>query len=412
MEITTAFKPHPQETQCGDLATGWTQKERTLLFLADGLGHGREAKQAAEQAHHFVAKHQNMTLKDLFSACDQRLRHSRGVAMVLAVVEPAKKELTLCGVGSVRAQIITPQKQTLCNMTPGIVGGGLPPLKPKIYPLPKDALILLCSDGLNALDHLALLNRYPQHNLHHMAQAILAQYAVDFDDATVLLCDPWRDDSNEQLKTDYYTQYTKILESYLLTPQESNLSQAASLGSSMVQANFPPEEIGALQEYALASIQQHHKDLLQHAWKKISTPLMEVLMAYGMAFRAQVEKRHAKKVKKEYREGIRQLFQVSEVMHLLVDPYHRQILDMNQSAAQFLGRDTTHSGVIALDKIVVPGNNHASLNQILRYITAPRPNTFTTQFYDADKQPRLVRIQVSPVSILDNLFSSWNFQPL
>ncbi len=80
--------------------------------------------------------------------------------------------------------------------------------------------------------------------------------------------------------------YYELLKTYIARPSEAPLAATAELGRELVRADVPVEEIGELQERTVERLVQDLPDKTLHAAPPLfSTPLIELLMAYGLAFR-------------------------------------------------------------------------------------------------------------------------------
>ncbi len=84
--------------------------------------------------------------------------------------------------------------------------------------------------------------------------------------------------------------YAFLLKAFVKRPEEQYLMKAAELGRQLVLADVPPEEIVEIHEHAIRSFGREfpQKTVLETA-SRISTPLLEMLVAYGLAFREQKE---------------------------------------------------------------------------------------------------------------------------
>jgi len=82
--------------------------------------------------------------------------------------------------------------------------------------------------------------------------------------------------------------YTSVLKAFVESEEEQYLAKAGELGRELVRAGLPPEEIAEIHETAIQALAEEHPDktLLEMA-SRISSPLLELLMAYGLAFREQ-----------------------------------------------------------------------------------------------------------------------------
>ena len=88
----------------------------------------------------------------------------------------------------------------------------------------------------------------------------------------------------------YDPRYQELLERYLRDSDEKYLLAAAELGREMVAADIPPEEVGAIHSRVLDALKSEISEQSQaEALQRTSAVLLEILMAYGLAFRQQVD---------------------------------------------------------------------------------------------------------------------------
>ena len=125
LEIGIVTRSIPGETLCGDVCAWWEQDHRIYLSLADGLGHGKFANEAAQAAMASAQRQPaSASLPDIIAQCDEDLRSTRGVAMGLAMVDSTAQAVSFYGVGNIRALLInsTQHRRFACGY--GIVGAG------------------------------------------------------------------------------------------------------------------------------------------------------------------------------------------------------------------------------------------------------------------------------------------------
>ena len=83
--------------------------------------------------------------------------------------------------------------------------------------------------------------------------------------------------------------YFTLLKAHASDPHEKHLTAASELGRELVLSDTPPEELGKLHHQALQHLAGEFPKLtLAEASLRTSQPLMEMLMAYGLAFREQL----------------------------------------------------------------------------------------------------------------------------
>ncbi|WP_282791926.1 SpoIIE family protein phosphatase [Streptomyces sp. CC224B] len=140
--------PADGEEHCGDaVAVALTDRGPTALVV-DGLGHGSEAAEAARAAVRCFRRAPDADLPDLFTAANRALRHSRGAA--LAVLRLADTTASYCGVGNVRAVLLSPDDVThQLTGQPGVVGWNMPPPQVRRLSTPAGTTAVLHTDGLD-----------------------------------------------------------------------------------------------------------------------------------------------------------------------------------------------------------------------------------------------------------------------
>ena len=129
------------------------------------------------------------------------------------------------------------------------------------------------------------------------------------------------------MNQDARKRYFELSKDYVLRPEEKHLLAAADLGRELLLAGTLPEEIGELHEESLTALARELPGLaLCGVTRRISLPLMELLMAYGLFFREQfiacrrAEKKIAQSLQETQRlleETVNTLAAVTE----LRDPY-------------------------------------------------------------------------------------------
>lgn len=109
----------------------------------------------------------------------------------------------------------------------------------------------------------------------------------------------WRDALPE-----WSNRYYETLSAYLNTPEEGHLDMAGKLGREMVLADIPPEEIIEIHTTAVSRWAENRPDQpLLLANEATSIPLMEVMTAYGLAFREMQDRMHGMmEMKQHYRQ--------------------------------------------------------------------------------------------------------------
>ncbi|GAA5207712.1 SpoIIE family protein phosphatase [Streptomyces thinghirensis] len=138
-----------QDEYSGDAFGCVRSGSRLTLMLADGLGHGIRAAQAAVAA---VAQLRNTAGRppdEVLRSIHGVLRSTRGAAVVVGQADVATGRFSFCGVGNVGARLHSGGTWRPLLSHPGIVGARLPASLPLQHGTWRaDSLLLVHSDGL------------------------------------------------------------------------------------------------------------------------------------------------------------------------------------------------------------------------------------------------------------------------
>jgi anti-sigma regulatory factor (Ser/Thr protein kinase) len=139
----------PGEEACGDSwASVWSGNCLTIL-VADGLGHGLDAKLASGEAVRQFQDNPGMPLNALLKRIHQALRSTRGAAVGIAQIDTARAKVTFVGLGNIAARIYShgEGRQNLVSLN-GTAGHQCERIQEFSYPWPDGGLLVIHSDGL------------------------------------------------------------------------------------------------------------------------------------------------------------------------------------------------------------------------------------------------------------------------
>jgi anti-sigma regulatory factor (Ser/Thr protein kinase) len=161
---------------------------RTLIVVADGLGHGPNA--AAASAAALAAFHEQAPSgrgpADVLADIHRRLRSTRGAAVAVAELAPALSEIRFAGLGNIAAVVISGATRRGLVSQNGTAGATASVPREMAYPFPPRSLLVMASDGLGT--HWDL-GRYAG-AITHRPSVISALLCRDFsrgrDDLTVI----------------------------------------------------------------------------------------------------------------------------------------------------------------------------------------------------------------------------------
>jgi anti-sigma regulatory factor (Ser/Thr protein kinase) len=180
--------PMTGEQVCGDAWDVRTTADGLRIVVADGLGHGIQAAEAADAAVSAFEARSYVNNVDALQAIHHAIRHTRGAAAAIAEIRPRDRTLKYVGVGNISTVVWHPggtSRQAVSHN--GTLGYEARLFREYSYPLGETALVVMHSDGVSA--HWSL-EAYPGLIRRHPA-VIAAVLHRDFnrgrDDATVLV---------------------------------------------------------------------------------------------------------------------------------------------------------------------------------------------------------------------------------
>ena len=187
-EPTAAINlPVAGETVCGDLWESHHEAGRSLYMMADGLGHGPVAHEAAEEACRAFLANAHLPIGRILQAIHLALMKTRGAAVAIAEIPPRANTLNYIGAGNIASSIVLGGKtHSLVSMngTPGLTIGNTQQFA---YPWDPGALLIMHSDGLLtrwSLDrYRGLAARHPA----LIAGVLYRDFSRRRDDATVMV---------------------------------------------------------------------------------------------------------------------------------------------------------------------------------------------------------------------------------
>jgi anti-sigma regulatory factor (Ser/Thr protein kinase) len=178
--------PKPGETVCGDAWSWRADGQGWSVLVADGLGHGPEAATAAAEAVRIFQERVTDSAADIMAAAHAAMRHTRGAAVAIAEVRPARGELSFTGVGNIGGTLLTASAPRSLVSLPGIVGHEFRKIQTFTSPWPMGASLVLYSDGLQTRWS---LDRYPVLRTRDpalLAAVLYRDFARGRDDVTVV----------------------------------------------------------------------------------------------------------------------------------------------------------------------------------------------------------------------------------
>lgn len=187
MEIGVVCQPKPGEQQCGDDWAFVWQQNRSMLLIADGLGHGPDAHKAAQVAVDVVNRQAARDPASVLDDIHAESRATRGAAVSICAIEHERGLCRFAGIGNVSCAVVSGGRSRSFAALPGIIGQSARKIQEFSAPWPPGALLVMHSDGLATQWN---LGAYPGLQTRHPA-VIAAVLYRDFvrgrDDVTVVV---------------------------------------------------------------------------------------------------------------------------------------------------------------------------------------------------------------------------------
>lgn len=179
--------PYPGEIVCGD---GWYSHqtpERTVVMIADGLGHGIGANEAAQEALATFKKRLDLGPGEILSYMHDALRKTRGAVAAIAEIRPKDNRLVFAGVGNVCGVMLAGADSRSLVSHNGTLGITAPKIQEFRSEWSPDTVLILHSDGIQSKWDLSpyrgLLARHPA----VIGGALLRDFRRQRDDASVIV---------------------------------------------------------------------------------------------------------------------------------------------------------------------------------------------------------------------------------
>jgi len=166
-------------------------RDKLLVALIDGLGHGEAAELSASAAQASVNTLPELPLAKIFENASRACKSTRGVVMTVVRFD-SPSQLSFAGVGNVEARAITPSESVHFRVLRGIVGAGDPHASVKQLAWDPAGLLVMHTDGLTAKWHWSSFKGLLREPCQSVARRFLYELGSTDDDSTVLALRSWR----------------------------------------------------------------------------------------------------------------------------------------------------------------------------------------------------------------------------
>jgi hypothetical protein len=175
------------ETACGD---NWQVRRRDdglMAMVADGLGHGMLAAEAANVAVNLFERYYDRRPAEIINLLHAGLRHTRGAAIGVMHLDRAHRAVHFAGIGNIAATLVTPGGSRRMISHNGTVGHVMARVQEIDYPFDASATVVMHSDGIGSGCSLAPYAGLEQQHPMTIAATLYRDFQRGRDDATVLV---------------------------------------------------------------------------------------------------------------------------------------------------------------------------------------------------------------------------------
>jgi anti-sigma regulatory factor (Ser/Thr protein kinase) len=187
MVIGAVNVAHPQSDVSGDAWETCEHGKRTMLVVADGLGHGMLAAEAAWAAMAVFREHSRAAPAEILQRIHEGLRSTRGAAVAVFEVDRGRGTVSVAGLGNIAGTLINGVTRRSIVSHHGTAGHNARRFEEFHYPWSADTVLVAHSDGLSSQWDLAaypgLAAKHPQ----LAAGVLFRDFSRGRDDTTVIV---------------------------------------------------------------------------------------------------------------------------------------------------------------------------------------------------------------------------------
>jgi anti-sigma regulatory factor (Ser/Thr protein kinase) len=175
------------ETVCGDAWSADYTSGRSIYIVADGLGHGPLAAEAAREAVRIFHEDASLSPARILADVHAALTKTRGAAVSIAEILHTQETLNFAGVGNVAGAVFRDGKTRSMVSMNGTLGHTIGKIQQFSYPWEKNSTLIMHSDGLGTRwsvdQYPGLAGRHPS----LLAGVLYRDFCRKRDDVTILV---------------------------------------------------------------------------------------------------------------------------------------------------------------------------------------------------------------------------------
>jgi anti-sigma regulatory factor (Ser/Thr protein kinase) len=186
LEVAGVSIAMDREPVCGDAWAVHGDSAGALVAVADGLGHGLQARDASTCAIQVMDAGRDDLVFSLKAAHDG-IRHTRGAAVAMMDVRPRSGHVNFAGIGNISGTISQVGVTRHTVSMNGTLGHEARQFRAYSYPWAADAVFVLSSDGLGSHWSLDEYRGIRQRHPATIAAVLYRDFSRQRDDVTVVV---------------------------------------------------------------------------------------------------------------------------------------------------------------------------------------------------------------------------------
>ncbi len=187
IQVAGLAVPYPGERFCGDAWSYHQSDDRIVILLVDGLGHGPDAADAANEAIAVFRQRVDRSPAEILSRIHDALKKTRGAAGAIAEIRLSDHTLAYAGVGNTVGVLMGTHISRNLISHNGTLGLTTPKIQEFRVEWPADGILIMHSDGLQSKwdlsSYAGLLARHPA----VIGGALFRDFRRQRDDASVVV---------------------------------------------------------------------------------------------------------------------------------------------------------------------------------------------------------------------------------
>ena len=175
------------ETECGDAWSAHFTTDRSVYIVADGLGHGPLAAEAAREAVRVFQEAPHLPPVRILTDAHLALAKTRGASVSIAEILHDKAVINYAGVGNVAGYVYDQGKTRSMVSMNGTLGHSIGRIQHFSYPWEKSSALIMHSDGLATRWNMDQYPGLPGRHPALLASVLYRDFCRRRDDVTILV---------------------------------------------------------------------------------------------------------------------------------------------------------------------------------------------------------------------------------